>query len=95
MEKVGIFFGKIGYITAVWNILWPFSNLVAIWYIFPSFGQEKSVNPVWNPVLKAPAASSVLDVDVLRDKESVTGNRPDVYLKHFVRGENEAKCKLG
>jgi hypothetical protein len=41
---------------AIWNILlpfitilWPFGNLVAIWYIFQRFGllcQEKSGNPV-------------------------------------------------
>jgi hypothetical protein len=33
---------------AIWYILWPFDNLVAIWYIFPRFGiscQEKSGNP--------------------------------------------------
>jgi hypothetical protein len=26
------------YIRAVWYILWPFGNLVKIWYIFPRFG---------------------------------------------------------
>jgi hypothetical protein len=34
--------------TAVWNILLPLGNLVAIWYIFSRFGilcQEKSGNP--------------------------------------------------
>jgi hypothetical protein len=26
------------YITAIWYILWPFGNFVAIWYIFNRFG---------------------------------------------------------
>jgi hypothetical protein len=38
MEKVGIFFGYLEYITAIWNILWLLGNLVTIWYIFPRFG---------------------------------------------------------
>jgi hypothetical protein len=40
MVMVGIFYG-------FWYILWPFDNLVAIWYIFPRFGilyPEKPVN---------------------------------------------------
>jgi hypothetical protein len=48
MEKVGIFFGHLEYIAAIWCILCPFGNLVAIWYIFHRFGilcQEKSDNP--------------------------------------------------
>jgi hypothetical protein len=47
MDKVGIFYGHFEYNMASWNILWPFGNLVAIWYIFPRFGivcQEKSGN---------------------------------------------------
>jgi hypothetical protein len=42
MEKVGIFYGQMVF-------LWPFGNLVALWYIFPRFGVlclEKSGNPV-------------------------------------------------
>jgi hypothetical protein len=49
MEKVGIFFDHLEYITAIWNIQWPFGKLVAMWYIFTRFGmlcQEKSGNPV-------------------------------------------------
>jgi hypothetical protein len=49
MEKVGIFFDHLEYITAIWYILWPFGNLVAIWYIFPRSGilsLEKSGNLV-------------------------------------------------
>jgi hypothetical protein len=49
MEKVGIFYGHVEYFTIVWYILWPFGNVVIIWYIFPCFGvlcQGKSGNPV-------------------------------------------------
>jgi hypothetical protein len=48
MEKVGIFFGRLEYIAAIWYMLWPFSNIEVIYYIFPSFGilcQEKSGTP--------------------------------------------------
>jgi hypothetical protein len=38
MKKVGIFFDHFEYNTAIWYILWPVGNLVAIWYIIPSFG---------------------------------------------------------
>jgi hypothetical protein len=34
---------------AIWYILWPFGNVVVIWYMFPRFGilcQEKSGNTV-------------------------------------------------
>jgi hypothetical protein len=37
MGKVGNFYGYLEHITAVWYILWPFGNLVAIWYISPWF----------------------------------------------------------
>jgi hypothetical protein len=49
MEKVGIFRAHLEYARAGWYILWPFGNLVAIWYICHRFGtlcQGKSVNPV-------------------------------------------------
>jgi hypothetical protein len=48
MEKVGIFYGRLECITAIWSILWPFGNLVALWYIFSRSGilcREKSGNP--------------------------------------------------
>jgi hypothetical protein len=48
MENVSTFYGHLEYFTAIWNILRPFGNVVAIWYIFPQFGilrQEKSGNP--------------------------------------------------
>jgi hypothetical protein len=48
MEKVGIYYGHLECFMAIWNILWLFCYLVAIWYIFLRFGkvcQEKSGNP--------------------------------------------------
>jgi hypothetical protein len=45
MEDAGIFFGDVEYFTAIWYSLWPFCNVVVIWYIFPRSGilcQEKS-----------------------------------------------------
>jgi hypothetical protein len=48
MEKVGILFGHLKYITAIYYILWPFGNLVAVWYILPRFGilcKDNSGNP--------------------------------------------------
>jgi hypothetical protein len=47
MEKAGILLGYLEFVTAIWYMLWPFGNFVAIWYIFPRFGQlcqEKSGN---------------------------------------------------
>jgi hypothetical protein len=44
MENVGNFFHHLEYFT----VIWPFGNVVVIWYIFPHFGilcQEKSGNP--------------------------------------------------
>jgi hypothetical protein len=35
MEKASIFCIHLIYITAIWYMLWPFVNLVAIWYISP------------------------------------------------------------
>jgi hypothetical protein len=52
-KLVGIFYDHIlEYITAIWYILWPFGNLVAIGYISLRFGtlnKGKSGNPdlVW------------------------------------------------
>jgi hypothetical protein len=37
MENVGIFFGHLDYFTVIWYILWPFGNVMVIWYIFPRF----------------------------------------------------------
>jgi hypothetical protein len=49
MKNVVIIYGHLEYITVIWHILWPFVNLLVIWYTFPSFGSlyhEKSGNPV-------------------------------------------------
>jgi hypothetical protein len=48
MEKVVLFYIHLKYIRAIWYILWPLGNSVAIWFISPRFGilcQEKSGNP--------------------------------------------------
>jgi hypothetical protein len=48
MENASIFYGHLEYFTVIWYILWPFGNVVVIWYSFPRFGilcQEKSGNP--------------------------------------------------
>jgi hypothetical protein len=48
IEKVGISNGHLEYTIAFCYVLFPFGNLVAIWYIFRHFGilcQEKSCNP--------------------------------------------------
>jgi hypothetical protein len=48
MEKVGIFYGYLEFITAIWYYLWTSGNLVAFWYISHHFGilrREKSGNP--------------------------------------------------
>jgi hypothetical protein len=50
MKKVGIFYGHLECIEAIWYILWPFGNLVAIWCISPRFGilkKEISGNPAY------------------------------------------------
>jgi hypothetical protein len=46
--KNGIFYVHLEYYAAIWYILWPFGDVLVIWYIFPRFGilyQEKSGNP--------------------------------------------------
>jgi hypothetical protein len=51
IEKVGIFYGHLEYFAPIWYILWPFGNVVVIWYIPPDppfwyiLCQEKSGNP--------------------------------------------------
>jgi hypothetical protein len=48
MKKVDINYGHLEYIKEIWYMLWPFGNLVEIWYIFSWFGiltKEKSGNP--------------------------------------------------
>jgi hypothetical protein len=46
--RAGIFYGHLEYFTVIWYIVWPFGNVVVIWYSFTRFGtlcQEKSGNP--------------------------------------------------
>jgi hypothetical protein len=33
MENAGIFYGHLEYFTVIWYILWPFGNVVVLWYI--------------------------------------------------------------
>jgi hypothetical protein len=63
MEKVGLFSGRLAYIIAILYILWPFGNLVAIWYIFPRFGilcHEKSGIPALRTFSSPSKKSSVM-----------------------------------
>jgi hypothetical protein len=51
MEDVGIFYGHLVYITAIWRILSPFVIFCGQLVHFSKFGmlqREKSGNPVWN-----------------------------------------------
>jgi hypothetical protein len=51
MVNVGVLYGHLEYFAAIWYILWPFGNVVVIWYIFPRFGifcLEKSGNSCFN-----------------------------------------------
>jgi hypothetical protein len=53
MENVGIVYGRLDYIAAIWYILWPFGDLVFIWYVFNRSGilyHEKSGNPGWKGI---------------------------------------------
>jgi hypothetical protein len=46
MENAGVFYGHLVYFTAIWYILWPFGNVVEIWYVYVCFGlmcQEKNL----------------------------------------------------
>jgi hypothetical protein len=48
MENYCKFYDHLEYFTVIWHILFPFGNVVVIWYIYPRFGklcQEKSGNP--------------------------------------------------
>jgi hypothetical protein len=48
MENVGIFYGRLEHLTAIWYTSWSFGNVAIFWYIFHHFGtlcQEKSGNP--------------------------------------------------
>jgi hypothetical protein len=90
MEKVGIFYGRLEYITAIWYILWPFGNLVAIWDSFPRFGilcQEQSGNPVSLQVLfpHDSVRISVANIFILSEKNNsikiVNVSKTNLFVK--------------
>jgi hypothetical protein len=48
LNNVGIFYGHLVYLMAIWYILWSFVIFVGHFYIFSRFGmsyQERSGNP--------------------------------------------------
>jgi hypothetical protein len=51
MENVAIFHGHLEYLKALWYILWPFGNVVVIWYIFPRFGICIVSRKIWQPCM--------------------------------------------
>jgi hypothetical protein len=68
MEIAGIFYSHLEYFTVLWYILWPFGNVMEIWYIFPRFGilcQEKSGNPGAEAGLKMFLGSELLELSEL------------------------------
>jgi hypothetical protein len=48
MENAGIFYGHLEHLTVILYILWPFGNVVVIWYIFPRFWKVAS-RKIWQP----------------------------------------------
>jgi hypothetical protein len=62
-------YGRLEYITAIYYNLWPFDNLVALWYIFPRFGIHTVSRKIWQPCLRSAAAQSlVASIRGLEDK---------------------------
>jgi hypothetical protein len=59
------------FIWNIWYILWPFGNVVVIWYIFPRFGIF-CVEKIWQPRLRLtflPLNKSNQEIEVaFRDK---------------------------
>jgi hypothetical protein len=52
MEKVGIFYGGLEYITVIWYILWPFGNLCSDNLVyFPQFWYIVQIK-LWQPWYK-------------------------------------------
>jgi hypothetical protein len=48
LDNVDIFYDQLGYIMAIWDILWPFGTFCVCLVHFSGFGtmyQEKSGNP--------------------------------------------------
>jgi hypothetical protein len=106
MKNVGIFDGHLEYITAIWHILWPFDNFVAVLYIFPRFGisnKDKSGNPASQtdqPVrplqLKPETISKSLEFRTGSGlKTSGSGRALYVRLGIFLPGTLISKIRLG
>jgi hypothetical protein len=49
MKTAGIFYGHLEYFTVIWYILWPFGNVVVIWYTFTRFGISIVSRKIWQP----------------------------------------------
>jgi hypothetical protein len=61
-----------------WYTLWPFGNLVEIWYVFPYFGtlnKEKSGNPVAHDSMKNERRSRCF----LQDRSPAMKNSSDFF----------------
>jgi hypothetical protein len=52
MENVDLFYGHFEYLMVIWCILWPFGNVVVVWYIFPQFWYTVS-RKIWQPCYHA------------------------------------------
>jgi hypothetical protein len=47
IDSIGIFYGHLECILAIWYVMWHIGNLLFFWYIFPCFGilyHQKSGN---------------------------------------------------
>jgi hypothetical protein len=81
---------RLEYITTIWYVLWPFGNLLAIWYIFPRFGilcQYKSCNPALGYYI---GRGSGQDSDKLLPEHSQFGNKMcNKVLKSFFSSKEE------
>jgi hypothetical protein len=52
MEKIGVVYGPLEYITDIWYISWPFGNLVAIWCTYFSIFWSTMSRKIWQPWLR-------------------------------------------
>jgi hypothetical protein len=59
MQNIGIFYGNMEYILAIWYIIWPFGNLVVFWYISPFLVYFVS-RKIWQPCCKVPAGEKAV-----------------------------------
>jgi hypothetical protein len=64
-----ICYGYLEYFTAIWYILWPFGNVVLIWYVFLRFGTYIVSRKIWQPWLDPnhDIMNAVNNLDALRD----------------------------